>query len=164
MKLSFSILLLIIAFFSESNGQSVNVFERSTFHVTRDTFNKFPDTLSIEGDVVVPGGRTYCGVVCIGSWMLIKLKGSHPSYPYDLLYLAYGCDGDAIYKQLRSNVKLKVAKIGIKDNSCFWNFPVSYDSKGLPFYKFDENWFNYFVRLPAVRRKMSKINKKIYPQ
>lgn len=112
--------------------------ELSFYPITRDTFNRYPDSLVVNGVVesfIISGG---CGIICSSGAIKIKLSSRHPLYKEACVFVGVPCF-EEMTDSLKNKQLWKLHKIPLDDNSCFWT-EVSmniYDSKGVPFYVTD---------------------------
>lgn len=112
-----------------------NAIGNGWFPITRDTLNKFPDYLVIQGEVVDFNLGISCGIFCGCGAIKIKLSKPNPNYPYGYIYLGMPCF-DKFTMKLKAKKYWRLNKIRLDDKSCFWReMPQNkFDSKGLPFY------------------------------
>lgn len=108
---------------------------KSDYPITRDTLNRYPDSLIVEGSMTDYNLGVPCGVLCGCGAIKIKLTDPHPLYKELFIYVGMPC-----FNKLPDSLKQKqtwaLYKIPINDTACFWTeAPVNkFDSKGVPFY------------------------------
>ena len=112
--------------------------EPRAYWLTRDTFNRFADSLLVKGKIVQYSGLyPQCGAACSSETFIFHLTEPCTAYPYPDVYVAFTCDYK-IEKVLKDTLTIKIEKIGLKDHRCFWDETFGtnpFDSKGLPFYE-----------------------------
>ena len=108
---------------------------KTSYPITRDTLNKFPDSLIIEGNVVDYITGVSCGIFCGCGTLKIKLIKANNLYSQEYIYIGVPCFNE-FSKGLKTKTIWKLSKLPLDDKSCFWTeVPVNkFDTKGLPFY------------------------------
>lgn len=111
----------------------------TSFPITRDTYNRYPDSMVIEGLVVDYIKAFACGVLCGCGVIKIKVINPHSLYKEPFVYVGMPCF-EGMTDSLEKKDRWKLSKIPLNDKSCYWTeIPINkFDSKGVPFYTTDE--------------------------
>ena len=121
----------------DASGIDTSKYEnfKTTYPITRDSSNAFPEILLIEGEIADYITGATCGVFCGCGAIKIKLTRPNAKYPYEYIFLGMPCF-DKFPASLNFKTKWELTKIPLNDNSCYWTETVvnKFDSKGLPFY------------------------------
>lgn len=106
----------------------------SYYPLTRDTLNRFPDSIVIVGRIVKYSGLyPSCGTTCSSEQLVVELSEKNSAYPYPLIYIAFTCFDLIEEKELLQTIRMKIEKIVLQDDGCFWR-STSFDSNGMPYY------------------------------
>jgi len=110
---------------------------KSSYPITRDTLNAFPDSIIVEGKLIDYTIGFSCGVFCGCGTLKIKLAKQYDNYKQAFIYVGVPCL-NVLPKELKEKTKWTLYKLSISDNRCFWTeVPMNkFDTKGLPFYIF----------------------------
>lgn len=119
--------------------------QQPAYWLTRDTFNRYADSLVVKGRIIKYSGLyPQCGTACTSETFIFHLTEKCPDYPYPDVYVAFTC-GYKVKDLLNDTVKLTLTKIALNDHRCFWEETFGtnpFDTKGLPFYELME----YYTR------------------
>ena len=120
----------------KSVDTSANNKFKSSYAITRDTLNVFPDSVIIEGELLDYTTIGFsCGVLCGCGTLKIKLARQYDHYKQAYIYVGVPCL-NTLSKKLQNKTKWTLYKLPLSDNSCYWTeVPMNkFDTKGLPFY------------------------------
>jgi hypothetical protein len=108
---------------------------KTSYPITRDTLNQFPDSLSIYGKLVDFTLGVSCGYFCGCGTMKIKLTRPNEAYKYEYLYIAFACF-NLLPKEIRKRRQWAIYKLPLDDMRCYWTeIPMNkFDTGRLPFY------------------------------
>jgi hypothetical protein len=104
-------------------------------HRSADTIKNY-DTIQVVGKIMdlSPG---YCGIICAGGCIKVKLKQKLANYLYDEVYIVTASLGSSA--KIGKNVNVVATLLRSSDNECYYkNVSCRIDSKGIPFYKLSE--------------------------
>jgi hypothetical protein len=110
-----------------------NFGQNSVYHSKQ---SKLPDSITVKGNIIniSPG---YCGVICIGGVLKVRLKNNIKNYPYKFAYLVTACLSTKV--KINQQVKLVASKLTKSDKECYYqNIKNTFDSNTIPFYKLSE--------------------------
>lgn len=121
-----------------SKAPEYNILGRKS--ITRDTLNRFPDSVFIKGkmvDYTLQGCA--CGVICGCGTIKIKLSENNPHYKAAFIYVAIPCFEKMEETYLKAQ-SWKLYKLPLNEKSCFWQeHPTNkFHTKGLPFYTLEK--------------------------
>ena len=108
---------------------------KSSYPITRDTLNIFPDSIIVEGKLIDYTIGLSCGIFCGCGTFKIKLAKQYDNYKHTFIYIGVPCL-NVLPKGLKKKNNWTLYKLPINDNRCFWTeVPMNkFDTKGLPFY------------------------------
>jgi hypothetical protein len=108
---------------------------KNGFPLTRDTFNKYPDSLDINGEIAGYTRGISCGTYCGCGTIKINLYKRPAGYPHRTVYLAVPCLSG---KPATHTYNCRVYKLKTDAADCYWTeVPANkFDTRGLPFYTF----------------------------
>lgn len=103
--------------------------------LTRDTLNRFPDSITIQGKLIDYKLGFSCGITCGCGTLKIKLTQKNAAYVHDFIYVAEPCM-NTLPNNFKTTTTWKLYKLPITENSCFFTeLPMNkFDTKGLAFY------------------------------
>ena len=112
---------------------------KSSYPITRDTLNIFPDSIIIEGELIDYTLGFSCGVLCGCGTLKIKLAKKDDSYKQAFIYVGVPCL-NVLPNELKKKTNWTLYKLPLNNNRCCWTeVPMNkFDTKGLPFYTLPE--------------------------
>jgi hypothetical protein len=116
------------------NTSAYNKF-KSSYALTRDTLNAYPDSLIIEGKLIDYTMGVSCGIFCGCGTFKIKLTKQCDNYKQTFIYVGVPCL-NVLPEGLKKKNNWTLYKLPMNDKSCYWTeVPMNkFDTKGLPFY------------------------------
>ena len=108
---------------------------KSSYAITRDTLNVFPDSLIIEGKLVDYTMGISCGFFCGCGTFKIRLTKQNNNYKSTFIYVGVPCLTN-LPKGIKKRVTWTLYKLPMNDKRCYWTeVPMNkFDTNGLPFY------------------------------
>ena len=130
-----AILTVLLFAFAIITSCSQILLGKSDYPITRDTLNRYPDSLIVEGIMTDYNLGIKCGVLCGCGAIKIQLTDPHLLYKEAFVYVGVPCFGE-MTDSLEKKQQWKLYKIPINDTACVWTeVPRNkFDSKGVPFY------------------------------
>jgi hypothetical protein len=109
-------------------------FKRS-YPITSDTLNKYPDSITVEGQIVDYTLGATCGYFCGCGTLKIRINQKLPNYARNYVYVGVPCLS-FLPDSLKNQQHWVLFKIALNDRTCFWTqlFVNKFDTKGIPFY------------------------------
>jgi hypothetical protein len=99
-----------------------------SYPITRDTLNKYPDSITIDGRIVDYTLGATCGYFCGCGTLKIRISQKMAGYAKDYVYVAVPCLS-FLSDSLKNQRHWVLFKIALNDQTCFWT--------ALPVNKFD---------------------------
>ena len=118
---------------------TITLSSAHNFPITRDTLNKFPDSVEIEAILADYTLGTSCGILCGCGSLKMRVTKKNELYREEFIYVGMPCfNSKEMVKEFEKSKKLKLYKISMNDKRCYWTeVPMNkFDTKGLPFYTF----------------------------
>ncbi len=138
MKVLYFIFILLHFVTLNASGQEVSMDSMKKPDIVRHNTNStLPDTLHVTGYLVDKPSPGYCGFICMGGTIKVRLTKKIPGYTNDFVYIVTACLSHGI----KRNTKIAViaSKLKTKEPECYYNSIMNgFDSGGLPFYKLSE--------------------------
>lgn len=110
------------------------------FPLTKDTFNLFPEKITVNGVVEEVSPGTSCGVVCGCGTVKIRLQDSIPGYHSSFVFIAIPCFAVGKKDFMGKTVKANLTKLPATNKECFYRELVlnTINSGRVPFYISDQ--------------------------
>jgi hypothetical protein len=104
------------------------------YPITRDTLNKYPDSLIIAGNVVDYSSGYPCELTLACGTLKIKITAGNTLYKEPFIYVAVPCL-NIIPDSLKNKNNWVLYKLPVADFSGYWNAVINkFDTQGQPFY------------------------------
>ncbi|MDJ1483086.1 hypothetical protein QNI16_21485 [Cytophagaceae bacterium YF14B1] len=134
------LLVTLTSAFSQSSDNiptGTNIVRSKKSVVYHNENNQLPDTLIVRGTInqILYG---YCGYICMGGVVEVKLTQSLHNYPFNYAYLVTACLENGI--TCGQKIVVNASKLTGTEKECYYqNVSGGIDSKGVPFYKLSES-------------------------
>jgi hypothetical protein len=108
---------------------------KTSYPITRDTLNQYPDSVLIQGIMVDFTQGISCGYFCGCGTIKVRLTEKVESYQKPFIYVAHPCRID-MTDELTKVRSWTLYKLPMNDTRCYWTeVPMNkFDTSGLPFY------------------------------
>ena len=121
---------------------------RQSYPIVKDTFNKYPKQLKVEGVIVKIGSHNaQCGVLCCyyGTIQVHLNKRIH-GYHHKDVFIAIPCYNIRVNQlPLHKKIKIDVQILTLNNAEGWYDHTCFIDSKGIPFYYIHESDVTKFL-------------------
>jgi hypothetical protein len=108
---------------------------KTSYPITRDTLNQYPDSVTIQGVLVDFTQGISCGKFCGCGTIKVKLTQKSGIYQERLFFVGHPCF-IKMTDELTNEHSWTLYKLPMDDTRCYWTgVPMNkFNTKGLPFY------------------------------
>jgi hypothetical protein len=112
----------------------------TSFPITRDSLNIYPDSAKITGTMVDYTLGMTCGYFCGCGTLKVKLQTKVAGYPFEHIYVAIPCFSE-LTKEISDKTEWSLYEIPMNDRRCYWTeLPRNkFATFGVPFYVLEKD-------------------------